>query len=67
MGLVPNPRALGLIALLCFLHDICCLPCNLGTIIVLPPLFFRVVLRIFCRYYLGMTEKARRAAAFLSW
>jgi hypothetical protein len=26
-----------------------------------------VILRKFCKYFIGMTEKARRVAAFLSW
>jgi len=34
---------------------------------ILSPIFSLVVLENFCKYYLGMTKKARRAAASLSW
>jgi hypothetical protein len=37
-----------------------------GTIYSLSP-NFRLSWENLCRYFMGMTEKARRAAAFLSW
>jgi len=37
-----------------------------GTIYSIP-IFSLVVLRKFCKYFLGITVKARRAAAFPSW
>jgi hypothetical protein len=34
---------------------------------VYPYIVSLVVLRNFCRYFIGMTDKARQATAFLSW
>jgi hypothetical protein len=40
--------------------------CILGTIFVLSHIFSCCLEENFCRYLMGMTEKARRAVAFLS-
>jgi hypothetical protein len=42
------------------------MPCILfEKLFILSPIFSLIVLRNFCRYYLGMTEKAHKAAAFV--
>jgi hypothetical protein len=69
--LVPNPKAcqVCLHCLLGFSYPISVhMLCILRNYICFIPIFSLVVLRKnFCRYLMGMTEKASRAVAFLSW
>jgi hypothetical protein len=57
--LVPNPTASGLIAI-----SLAILCMQSRSRLCFCPLF---LLREFCRYFLGKTEKAGRATVFLYW
>jgi len=62
-----NPSACQ-VCLLSLVYHILFMPCILfEEPSILSTMFFLVVLRNFCKYYLGMTEKAHQAVAFLSW
>jgi hypothetical protein len=67
--LVPKSWCMsGMFALHCLSCHILFMPCIMfEEPFILFPICSLVVLRNFYRYYLGMTEKAHQAAAFLSW